>query len=1061
MVESGTGGTSTTYRSKTPNTKPIARRPDVVLGPLGERIAKFLERYPKAGELYITSGMDGDHGARSHHYGLSYMGSPTAALDIGAGEPPDDAKMRDFAKWLYDNYAGATVELIHSTPFEDDQGFYVKNQRKDPGGGIYGGPQAIGHFDHVHWATSADLLTYLEQAAERPLGAVVAPPFTPTAVSAAPGEPAALVGIANTSPVWGWDASNHDWNPDRGPMDLVAAQRDGISFFTHKATEGGDWQDPHYREALERARGAGIPVLGAYHYLWPEPPSNIEDQVNFWMDCVDTQTPWWKDVPWIWQIDAEVASVPRAPSAEEIGRAVQAVKHRMATQGTTGYVIVYAPRWVYGNDLGAGYDIWNSDYRGSGSPRPFKDQYQGDYAAGWSIMSGRRPRILQFASDGRVGRQNTCDVDKFDADLHTLIRLCGRDPARIGTPATVPATPTEKVLRFDHAIIPQDTVWDCGPAAAQVVLDARGVHVTEAALISQIGTTENGTNRVQDIEPVLNRLLPDARYTSVEMPNDPPTQQQRDTLWANICHSIDAGYGVVMNWDSPPNNDPVGVKGSQTPAYPAREHIWHYVACMGYDPNPTLPAVFIADSGFSPFEYWISFDQLATLIPPKAYAFAVAPVAPAPAPPPLPLQAAAVPAAVRAAVPAAVRAWPDLAETLAWPDLAETLSRAMWGSVPLERYRQLLPAVTAALQRCGCTSIDRIAMWMAQIGHESSGLLYMQEQGGDAYFSRNYDNRPDLGNTQPGDGARFHGRGPIQVTGRLHYTALSLWAYKQGLVASPTFFVDDPDQLASDQYGFVGVVWYWTVERPQLNSLCDAGDLEDATRAINGGLNGLDDRRNRYNSALAMGQELLALSTGVAVPAAISPAAIAAERPAMTYAQRLEDSIIGVDLGNAIAGVSGAWPLKTRDAESRYPRVFSDGITRDYNEVQRELMEFAIAWRRAHHQPTSVLPGAAVSSGATTGADEPLNTPDAPTARKATPRTVQRRGTKTTPDPTAAVSTEATTGADEPADTPDAPTPRKSRPRTARAQGTKITPDPAARPARKPRSAKTNGGKGS
>ena len=45
---------------------------------------------------------------------------------------------------------------------------------------------------------------------------------------------------------------------------------------------------------LERARAAGIPVLGAYHYLWPDPPNNIEDQVNFWMDCVDAQTPWWK-----------------------------------------------------------------------------------------------------------------------------------------------------------------------------------------------------------------------------------------------------------------------------------------------------------------------------------------------------------------------------------------------------------------------------------------------------------------------------------------------------------------------------------------------------------------------------------------------------------------------------------------------------------------------------------------------------------------------------------------------------------------------------------------------
>ena len=73
-------------------------------------------------------------------------------------------------------------------------------------------------------------------------------------------------------------------------MNLVAAQRDGISFFTHKSTEGSDWRATHYQEALERARGAGIPVLGAYHFLWP---GNIETQVNFWMDYVEEHTPWW------------------------------------------------------------------------------------------------------------------------------------------------------------------------------------------------------------------------------------------------------------------------------------------------------------------------------------------------------------------------------------------------------------------------------------------------------------------------------------------------------------------------------------------------------------------------------------------------------------------------------------------------------------------------------------------------------------------------------------------------------------------------------------------------
>jgi putative chitinase len=191
------------------------------------------------------------------------------------------------------------------------------------------------------------------------------------------------------------------------------------------------------------------------------------------------------------------------------------------------------------------------------------------------------------------------------------------------------------------------------------------------------------------------------------------------------------------------------------------------------------------------------------------------------------------------------------------PDLVAILADAMGGAVQYDRYAQLLPAVQQCLDLCGCNTVLRRAMWFAQIGHESGGLRWMEEiADGSAY-----EGRADLGNTQPGDGKRFKGRGPIQVTGRSNYTNLSRWAFDHGLVPSPTFFVDDPAQLSSDAYGFLGVVWYWTVARPQINSLCDAGDLDGVTRAINGGLNGIDDRRNRYNHALAMGDALLEITT--------------------------------------------------------------------------------------------------------------------------------------------------------------------------------------------------------
>ncbi|AXH46753.1 lysin A [Mycobacterium phage Acolyte] len=188
---------------------------------------------------------------------------------------------------------------------------------------------------------------------------------------------------------------------------------------------------------------------------------------------------------------------------------------------------------------------------------------------------------------------------------------------------------------------------------------------------------------------------------------------------------------------------------------------------------------------------------------------------------------------------------------------AQILSDLMGGTVSLDRYRQLLPAFQQCLKDCDCNSVLRIAMLGAQLGHESVGLKYMEEIASGAA----YEGRTDLGNTQPGDGVRFKGRGPIQVTGRHNYTLLSQWAFDRDLVPSPTFFVDQPAQLASDRYGFVGVTWYWTTQRP-MNDAADAMDIVRATQYVNGGQNGIDDRRARYNRALSMGDQLLTILTG-------------------------------------------------------------------------------------------------------------------------------------------------------------------------------------------------------
>lgn len=169
------------------------------------------------------------------------------------------------------------------------------------------------------------------------------------------------------------------------------------------------------------------------------------------------------------------------------------------------------------------------------------------------------------------------------------------------------------------------------------------------------------------------------------------------------------------------------------------------------------------------------------------------------------------------------------------------------------RYAALAPIFTAAMLAAGCTNTNRAAMWCAQLGHETSGLRYQNEiASGSAY-----EDRKDLGNTQAGDGPRFKGHGWIQVTGRGNHAAVSKWAHDHGLAPTPTYFVDHPAELGSDTYTGLGAVWYWTVARPKINSQCDATDLEAVTRAINGGTNGLDDRRRRWNNCRALGARLL------------------------------------------------------------------------------------------------------------------------------------------------------------------------------------------------------------
>ena len=147
-----------------------------------------------------------------------------------------------------------------------------------------------------------------------------------------------------------------------------------------------------------------------------------------------------------------------------------------------------------------------------------------------------------------------------------------------------------------------------------------------------------------------------------------------------------------------------------------------------------------------------------------------------------------------------------------------------------ERIERYLPHLLAGMHERHITTPLRQAHFIAQLAHESGAFRYAEElASGDAY-----EGRADLGNTQPGDGRRFKGRGLIQLTGRANYTAYGR-AIGRDLAADPAPVATDP-ALAVD-----AACWFW--ETRGLNAMADADDVERATRRINGGLNGLADRQ--------------------------------------------------------------------------------------------------------------------------------------------------------------------------------------------------------------------------
>ena len=136
----------------------------------------------------------------------------------------------------------------------------------------------------------------------------------------------------------------------------------------------------------------------------------------------------------------------------------------------------------------------------------------------------------------------------------------------------------------------------------------------------------------------------------------------------------------------------------------------------------------------------------------------------------------------------------------------------------------------------------RLCHFLAQAAHETAGFRTLVEYGRTRYFQRRYGHRRDLGNLTPLDGSRYRGRGIFQLTGRANYRRFGK-ALGIDLEANP-LLAKDPEislRIACE---------YW--RQHNLNRLADRHDVRSITRRINGGYNGLRDRRRFLARALSI-----------------------------------------------------------------------------------------------------------------------------------------------------------------------------------------------------------------
>jgi predicted chitinase len=164
-----------------------------------------------------------------------------------------------------------------------------------------------------------------------------------------------------------------------------------------------------------------------------------------------------------------------------------------------------------------------------------------------------------------------------------------------------------------------------------------------------------------------------------------------------------------------------------------------------------------------------------------------------------------------------------------------------------DRIEKFTDGVNATLEKYNINNKLRIAHFLSQTMHESGGFRWLREIWGPTEAQKTYElpfkKAKELSNIQPGDGFKYRGRGLIQLTGRGNYQKFTHEVGKDFGVD----FVEHPELLEQSPYAVLAAGWYWSSRN--INAAADQDDFARVTKLVNGGTNGIEDRRKYLQRA--------------------------------------------------------------------------------------------------------------------------------------------------------------------------------------------------------------------